>query len=77
MPIMDGPAAIHALKAVNPEVRIIAASGLIDTARSVSDDDKKNPTVRAILSKPYTAEKLLTTLRDLINAPAAQTKSTP
>jgi CheY-like chemotaxis protein len=28
MPIMDGPATILALKALNPEIRIIGSSGL-------------------------------------------------
>jgi two-component system cell cycle sensor histidine kinase/response regulator CckA len=60
MPIMDGPATIRALETINPRVRIVAASGLVDSA--------KNPRVSAVLAKPYTAEKLLRTLSSVLGA---------
>ena len=56
MPVMDGPALIIALKAINPQVRIIASSGLASheaIARATA-----NGIVRFI-AKPYTAGTLL------------------
>jgi PAS domain S-box-containing protein len=63
MPVMDGPATIHALMRLNPNVRIIAASGLHaneELARASSSG------VRHFLAKPYTAETLLQILRDVL-----------
>jgi PAS domain S-box-containing protein len=59
MPVMDGTAAILALMKINPDVKIIAASGL--TAR-VQVEAPPDPHVQAFLTKPYTAEKLLKAL---------------
>lgn len=64
MPFMDGPATIRALKKMNPQVKIIAASGL---------NPRNNPGegvlegVELFLSKPYTAEKLLKALAQILN----------
>lgn len=52
MPVMDGPALILALRSLNPEVRIVASSGL-STA----------PEVEYFVPKPYTAEVLLRTVQ--------------
>ncbi len=62
MPIMDGPATIRALETINPNVKIIAASGLLENAKNGGSSGNMGPTVRAVLAKPYTAEKLLKTL---------------
>jgi PAS domain S-box-containing protein len=59
MPVMDGTAAIIALKRINPDVKIIAASGLT-TQRQLTTPSSSN--VLAFLPKPYTAEKMLKTL---------------
>jgi CheY-like chemotaxis protein len=59
MPVMDGTAAILALKKINPDVKIIAASGL--TSRGQIRTPSKSD-VQAFLTKPYTAEKLLKAL---------------
>jgi PAS domain S-box-containing protein len=67
MPIMDGPASIHALKTLDPNVRIIAASGLLETASAIANTPGDSP-VRAVLAKPYTAETLLMTLREVLKA---------
>ncbi len=64
MPIMDGPAAIRALKKINPAVKIIAASGL-NTAMGVAKMSRT--TVKHFMMKPYTADALLTTIRTLLN----------
>jgi CheY-like chemotaxis protein len=62
MPEMDGITAIRRLKEQRPALPIIAASGLTGT--------KARESVEAgaltCLSKPFTAEKLLGTLRDAL-----------
>jgi CheY-like chemotaxis protein len=59
MPVMDGTAAILALKKIKPDVKIIAASGLATRGQIKTPPDSN---VKAFLTKPYTAEKLLTAL---------------
>jgi len=63
MPFMDGPATIRALQRMNPEVRIIAASGL-GTGQRAGEGALEGVTV--FLNKPYTAEKLLKTLAQVL-----------
>ncbi len=65
MPIMDGAATVHALRRVNPDVKIIAASGL-DANGGMTKGPKAN--VKYFLAKPYTAETLLMTLRTVLDA---------
>ncbi|MCE0498319.1 MAG: PAS domain S-box protein [Methylacidiphilales bacterium] len=60
MPIMDGPATIHALMRINPEIKIVAVSGLNANA-DVAKASKAG--VKHFLTKPYTAGTLLKTLR--------------
>ena len=65
MPIMDGPALIIALKSMNPEVRIIGSSGLTSNegvAKAVGAG------VEHFVPKPYTAEKFLKTLAEVLRA---------
>jgi PAS domain S-box-containing protein len=56
MPVMDGPATILALRAMNPAVKIIVSSGHASTGG-----------MRHFIPKPYTAELLLTTIAEVIN----------
>jgi CheY-like chemotaxis protein len=56
MPVMNGTAAILALKKINPDVKIIATSGLTTKGQITTPTDSN---VQAFLTKPYTAEKLL------------------
>lgn len=63
MPYMDGEATIRALRKLNPEVRILAASGLTSNGKNL---DLSEQGVKGFLTKPYTAEKLLRTLRDIL-----------
>jgi CheY-like chemotaxis protein len=63
MPFMDGPATIRALQRMNPNVRIIAASGLGAGQRG---GDGALEGVAVFLNKPYTAEKLLKTLAQVL-----------
>jgi PAS domain S-box-containing protein len=64
MPVMDGPAMIHALMRINPEIKIIAASGL-----NANGGSAKTPLagVTHFLTKPYTARILLSTIQEIID----------
>lgn len=59
MPYMDGPATIRALHKLDPEVKIIATSGLKTNGKTA---EAAQLGVNTFLQKPYTAEKLLKTL---------------
>ncbi len=63
MPYLDGPATIRALQKFDPDVKIVASSGL-------SANDKMfeavNESVKTFLMKPYTAEKLLRALAEVL-----------
>ena len=67
MPVMDGVAMIHALRRINPGVKVIAASGL-------NANGSANRTavlgVKHFLTKPYTAETLLRVLRSILDETA-------
>jgi CheY-like chemotaxis protein len=63
MPFMDGPATIRALQKMNPRVRVIAASGLSANDKAA---EAASVGVHAFLPKPYTAEKLLKTLAEIL-----------
>lgn len=63
MPYMDGMATIRALKRIDPNVKIIAASGLASHEK-VSETAGND--VQAFLLKPYTAETLLVTLNQVL-----------
>jgi PAS domain S-box-containing protein len=65
MPFMDGPATIRALQRMNPRVKIIAASGL---ALGMRTDESAIEGVSMFLNKPYTAEKLLKALAQVLQA---------
>jgi PAS domain S-box-containing protein len=63
MPFMDGPATIRALKRLDPGIKIIAASGLLDGDKIKDATGMENI---SFLMKPYTAEKLLTTIDKML-----------
>ncbi len=65
MPVLGGAAAIHALASLNPEIKIIAASGLTTEGEIAR---KTSPTVRAFLQKPYTAEQMLKTISTVLHS---------
>jgi two-component system, cell cycle sensor histidine kinase and response regulator CckA len=64
MPFMDGPATIRALQRLNPQVKIIAASGLAANDKAA---EALGLGVQIFLPKPYTAEKLLTAISSLLH----------
>lgn len=66
MPVMDGPATIHAMLHLKPRVRIIAASGL-NSQTHVTKATRAG--ITDFLPKPYTAETLLTLLRTVLDRP--------
>jgi PAS domain S-box-containing protein len=64
MPVLDGPATIHALMRINPAVKIIAASGLnMNSSVAKASGDG----VKHFLPKPYTAGTLLKTVRIILD----------
>ena len=67
MPVMDGAATIAALLRTNPAARIIAASGLSSGATIAKET---RDSVQDFLPKPYTAETLLTRIREVLARPA-------
>jgi two-component system, cell cycle sensor histidine kinase and response regulator CckA len=64
MPLMDGPAMLRALRKLGPATRIIAMSGLMNPDQSARIEELN---VSAFLSKPFTAELLLTTVAEVLN----------
>ncbi|MEH1839874.1 MAG: response regulator [Nostoc sp.] len=64
MPSMDGITTIRTLRKINPNVKIIAVSGLTlqDKVNTVSDMG-----IKAFLFKPYTASQLLQTINTVKN----------
>ena len=67
MPVMDGPATIQVLKHMNPAIKIIAASGLVNEEGATR---AAGMGVKHFLPKPYTAQTVLTTLRQALDADA-------
>ena len=62
MPSMDGLTCIRTLKAINPQVRVIAMSGL---ASSEAIAKATNLGIEAFLPKPFTTEQLINTLQQV------------
>jgi CheY-like chemotaxis protein len=67
MPFMDGNATSIALKKIKPALRIIMASG-DETARNKST--RFEVTIDAFAPKPYTVEKLLTVVHEVLQRKA-------
>jgi len=59
MPVMDGAATIRVLRKLNPAVRVIAASGLVNNGHGAVAGLE----IRHFLPKPYAADALLTVLK--------------
>lgn len=65
MPVMDGPRTIRALRKLNPLAKIIASSGHMTNGQTVPSKDLA---VEASITKPYTAEKLLHVIRQVLSS---------
>lgn len=63
MPSLDGATTIRILNKVNPQIKIIAVSGLVSDPQLPIDSGSS---VKAFLAKPYTSEELLTTVAEVI-----------
>jgi two-component system cell cycle sensor histidine kinase/response regulator CckA len=63
MPYMDGTALIRAVRKINPQEKIIAMSGLMNSEQTA---ELNNLNIDAFLSKPYTAESLLKKLVEIL-----------
>src|SRR5688572_12487404 len=64
MPHLDGPATIKVLKRLEPLVRIVAVSGLMDAERVKAATGREDIDV---LAKPFTTENLLNVFHDALN----------
>jgi PAS domain S-box-containing protein len=64
MPIMDGTSLVRVLLRINPEIRIVRASGL---SSNVGRNSFSEAGVKHFLTKPYTAENLLRTMRAILD----------
>jgi len=65
MPIMDGAALIRALLKVDPTTKFVAISGLIENEKVA---ELGRPGQIVFMQKPFTTEKLLVTISDLISS---------
>ena len=63
MPIMDGAATIRALAKINPSVKVIATSGM-DEERMLAEASRA--AAKAFLQKPFTADRLLRTVAEVL-----------
>jgi CheY-like chemotaxis protein len=63
MPYLDGSAAVRALRRLDPNVRIIATSGLVDDEAAARF---AREAVDKVLMKPYTADTLLLALAQVL-----------
>jgi PAS domain S-box-containing protein len=70
MPVMDGPATVHALLRLEPRLKIIAASGLGADANATK---VLSMGVKHFLPKPSSAEMLLTTIRQVLDGRSSGT----
>ena len=66
MPYMDGASLIRALKKIKPDIKVIAMSGLISDSQTA---ELSNLNIDAMISKPFTAETLLTKLASVLAHP--------
>ncbi len=63
MPVRDGRETIRVLRSINPGLKIVVTSGLIGNEH---DDAGWQKQTQAFIAKPFTAEKLLVTLQEVL-----------
>ena len=63
MPIMGGPQTIQALRRIDPNVRIIAVSGLAPTGKTETISEEH---IVAFLRKPYSSDMLLKNISEVL-----------
>ena len=64
MPGMDGPTAVEAIRRLDPDVRVIISSGLVADLEAAN---KKELRIQGYLMKPFTSERMLTTIYEVLN----------
>lgn len=62
MPYMDGPATIRAMRRIDPNVKVIAMSGLLSDEQA---SELEQLGVEQVINKPFTAETLLNTISSI------------
>ncbi|MBD2102479.1 response regulator [Leptolyngbya sp. FACHB-261] len=65
MPSMDGPTTIRTLQKINPQIKIIAVSGLLSGYQVVEESYSG---VQAFLPKPYPVKELVKTIHEVLEA---------
>ncbi len=65
MPVMDGETSIRAIRKINPEVKVIVVSGLAEEDKLEKIENISSVT---LLPKPYTAERLLKVIHEVLSA---------
>jgi two-component system cell cycle sensor histidine kinase/response regulator CckA len=63
MPVMDGPTLVRKLQSMDPHVKVMCLTGIASRAKLA---DAQKLVVQGFLHKPYSAEQLLTTVRDVL-----------
>ena len=63
MPNMDGPSMIRALREIDPRIKIIGMSGLMNAEQTA---ELQTLDVAALLTKPFSTEKILTSIADVL-----------
>ncbi len=69
MPSLDTTTILRTLQRINPQIKIIAMSGLAPSQGIITDEAN---IVKAFLAKPFTVNELLQTLRRVITDPSAK-----
>ena len=65
MPVMDGMAAIRAVRSIAPHIRIITTSGMDGSERG---NPEGQMSIHAHLNKPFSADELLQAVHDVLYA---------
>ncbi len=68
MPVMDGPATIAALRALDPTIKIVGSSGLTSHGELTRTEGLA---LDGFIPKPYAAEAMLTTLAEVLSGTPA------
>jgi two-component system cell cycle sensor histidine kinase/response regulator CckA len=69
MPLMGGAATANALRRINPDIKIIIAGN----SEKEAEDIKERVSVNAFMAKPFTVEKLLNGLHQVLSQKEKQT----
>jgi CheY-like chemotaxis protein len=64
MPVMDGKACLQRLLEIEPQTRVLFATGLVDEK---INQELVNLNVRGVLQKPFNLQTLLTTIRNAMD----------